>query len=93
MLRYVDAKSATVWLQTDAGCTVEILGTRTRTFAVCGRHFALVILDSLEPDRSYEYQVHLDGVSVWPVAEAALPPSRIRLVTPEGQKRLVFGVA
>ncbi len=91
MLRYVDANSATVWLQTDSACTVEILGSRTKTFAVCGRHFALVILDDLAPDRSYEYEVHLDGVCVWPRAGEAFPPSRIRLVASEGQKRLVFG--
>lgn len=91
MLRYVDANSATVWLQTDADCTVEILGTRTGTFAVSGQHFALVILDGLQPDRSYEYEVHLDGVCVWPLAGEAFPPSRIQLVATEGEKRLVFG--
>lgn len=91
MLRYVDDHSATVWLQTDAACTVEILTTRTRTFTVCGRHFALVILDGLEQGRSYDYEVHLDGACVWPLAGQACPPSRIRLVGGEGVKRLVFG--
>ena len=40
MLRYADDRVATVWVQTDAPCEVEILGTRERTWCVGGLHFA-----------------------------------------------------
>ena len=42
ILRYVDERVATVWVQTDAACEVEILGARERTWCVDGLHFALV---------------------------------------------------
>ena len=34
---------ATVWVETDQPCEVEVLGRRARTFAVCGHHYALVV--------------------------------------------------
>jgi len=66
MLRFAGETDATVWVETDASCEVEILGRMTRTFCVAGHHYALVVLEGLEPDASYEYSVQLDGVKVWP---------------------------
>ena len=61
MLRYVDASAATVWVETDAACEVEVLGHRARTFHVDGHHYAVVPVSGLVPGSSVEYQVHLDG--------------------------------
>ena len=49
MLRYVSETEATIWVEADAACEVEICGVRTRTFCVEGNHYALVILDGLQP--------------------------------------------
>ena len=48
MLRYVDERVATIWVQTDAACEVEILGARERTWCVDGLHFALVAVEGLD---------------------------------------------
>ncbi len=66
LLRYVGETAATVWVQTDRGCQVEILGRRARTFEVAGHHYALVVIDGLRPGAEYEYQVALDGTVRWP---------------------------
>ena len=42
MLRHVTETSATVWVETDRRCTVEVLGRTTPTFCVAGHHYALV---------------------------------------------------
>jgi hypothetical protein len=91
LLRHVDPVSATVWLETDRPCDVEVLGRRARTFCVGGHHFALVVVEDLESGSTTPYEVHLDGRRVWPPEESAFPPSRIR--TPgEGQPfRIAFG--
>ena len=92
MLRHVTATSATIWLEADQACEVQIVGRSLRTFHVAGHHYALVIIEGLEPSSSIEYDVRLDGVVRWPMAESTLPPSRIRtlgddIVAP----RIVFG--
>jgi hypothetical protein len=92
VLRHVDQTSATVWVETDRACQVEILGTSARTFEVCGHHYALVVLTGLQPGTSTSYQVLLDGAPVWPPAESTLPASRIRTMsTQDDPVRLAFG--
>ena len=49
LLRHVDPVSATVWVETDRPCEVAVLGRRARTFGVGGHHYALVVIDGLEP--------------------------------------------
>ena len=49
MLRYVGETEATVWVEADQECEVEVLGRRARTFAVAGHHYGLVVLDGLAP--------------------------------------------
>ena len=61
MLRYVGDHDATVWVETDAPCQVEVLGVRERTFHVEGHHYALLLIAGLEPDSSTPYTVRLDG--------------------------------
>jgi len=91
LLRYADAHRATVWVETDGACTVEVLGHRERTFCVEGHHFALVVVDGLEPGVAHPYEVHLDGARVWPEVGSPLPPSTIRTTDPDRPFRLVFG--
>jgi hypothetical protein len=91
LLRYVGEAEATVWVETDAACEVEVLGRTARTFQVAGHHYALVVLDRLAPGTAYPYQVHLDGVPAWPEPVSGQPASVLRTLAPAGPLRLVFG--
>ena len=91
MLRYVDASAATVWVETDAACEVEVLGHRARTFHVDGHHYAVVPVTGLEPGSSVEYQVHLDGELRWPAPDSPFAPCRIRTLPSEGSVRVAWG--
>jgi hypothetical protein len=91
MLRYVGETDATIWVETDRPCQVEILGRQASTFEVAGHHYGLVVLDSLQPAAEYEYQVALDGTVRWPASDADFPPSVLRTVAPGGPFRLAFG--
>jgi hypothetical protein len=91
LLRHVDPVSATVWVETDRPCEVEVLGRRARTFCVGGHHYALVLVEGLEPGSSTPYEVHLDGGRVWPPAGSEFPPSRIRTAGGPGSFRIAFG--
>ena len=78
LLRYVSETEATVWVETDEACEVEVLGRREPTFGVDGHHYALVRIEGLEPGGFYEYEVALDGEQRWPPPGSELPPSVIR---------------
>ena len=71
LLRHVGEDEATVWVETDAACEVEVLGARERTFAVAGHHYALVHCAGLEPASTIPYAVRLDGEQVQCVLEGA----------------------
>ena len=89
MLRYVSETEATVWVETDGACEVEILGRTSRTFCVAGHHFAIVVIDGLEAGTREPYEVRLDGTPRWP-APGALP-SLIRTPRPDERLDIVFG--
>ncbi len=91
LLRYVDGSQATVWVEADAPCEVEVLGARSRTFTVCGRHYALVHVEGLAPGSTTPYEVALDGERVWPLPGSGFPPSVIRTIDPDRTLRLAFG--
>ncbi len=91
LLRYVGEHEATVWVETDAACEIEVLGHRAQTFEVEGHHYALVRLDGLEPGTATPYEVHLDGDCVWPPAGSPYPPSTIRTLDRSRPYRLLFG--
>ena len=91
LLRHVGAHDATVWVETDGPCTVEVLGHREHTWQVAGHHYALVCVANLEPGSSTPYDVRLDGELVWPLAGSTHPPSRVRTLDPSRAVRLVFG--
>ena len=91
LLRHVDPVSATVWVETDRPCLVDVLGRTARTFCVAGHHYALVVVEDLEPGSTTPYEVRLDDVQVWPPADSEFPPSRIRTPGRPGPFRLAFG--
>jgi hypothetical protein len=91
LLRYVGEKEATIWVETDSPCEVEVRGVREPTFTVEEHHYALVRLEGLEPAGSYEYEVGLDGERRWPEASSDLPPSVIRTLDREKPIDVCFG--
>jgi hypothetical protein len=91
LLRYVGEDEATVWVEADAACAVEVLGHSERTFAVAGRHYALVHCAGLEPASTIPYTVRLDGEQVWPEPDAPYPPSVIRTHGADAPFRIAWG--
>src|SRR6185295_7909491 len=91
LLRYVGSTEATIWVETDGPCEVEVLGRNTRTFGVEGQHYALVLIEDLEPGSSEEYEVKLDGERAWPPPDSSFPPSVLRTFREREQLELVFG--
>jgi hypothetical protein len=91
MLRYVSETEATIWVETDRECQVEILGRTAPTFEVAGHHYGLVVLEGLAPGSEHEYQVALDGTACWPLPDDGFPPSVLRTLGPGRPARLAFG--
>ena len=58
---------------------------------MAGHHYALVVVEDLEPGSTTPYEVRLDDVQVWPPADSEFPPSRIRTAGGPGPFRLAFG--
>jgi PhoD-like phosphatase len=90
LLRYVGETEAVIWVETDAACEVEVLGSRDRTFSVQGHHYALVRCEGLRPGTWHEYEVRLDGDRVWPVA-GEFPPSAFHTYPKQTPLEVVFG--
>jgi hypothetical protein len=91
LLRYAGETEATIWVETDRPCQVEVLGHAARTFAVAGHHYGLVVVTGLRPGTEYPYRVALDGTVRWPQPDSAVGPSVIRTLDASGPQRLVFG--
>ena len=91
LLRHVGRTDATIWVETDEPCTVEVLGSRERTWTVAGHHYALVTVDGLEPGSTTAYQVLLDGERAWPPLVEDRPPSVIRTLGAARPLRVMFG--
>lgn len=91
LLRHVGTTDATVWVETDAPCVVEVLGHREHTWTVAGHYYALVLVEGLAPGSSTPYEVHLDGEVAWPPLRELRPPSRIRTQGGAGTLNLAFG--
>ena len=89
--RYAGDDEATVWVETDEPCEVEVLGCRERTFHVEGHHYALVHVTGLEPATTRPYEVHLDGERVWPEPATPYPPSLIRTSGADAAFRIAWG--
>src|SRR5680860_1053013 len=67
LLRYVGDDEATVWVETDRACTVQVLGCSSPTFCVAGHHYGFVCVSGLESGACVPYEVHLDGERCWPL--------------------------
>ena len=91
LLRFVSEDEAAFWVETDAPCEVEVLGTHERTFCVCGHHYAIVCADGLEPSTWHEYEVRLDGELVWPDPDDERPRSAFKTYPKERPLQLLFG--
>jgi hypothetical protein len=91
LLRHVGLTDATIWVETDAPCTVEALGHRAPTFTICRHHYGLVRIQGLTPGTTHEYRVCLDGREVWPERGSGYAASVVRTLTGEGPVRLLFG--
>ncbi len=91
LLRHVGERDATVWVEVDEACEVEVLGHTEPTFCVDGHHYALVCITGLEPGTQTEYEVRLDGEHRWPIAESGFPASQIRTLDPGRALRVSFG--
>ncbi|MEJ7655836.1 MAG: alkaline phosphatase D family protein [Thermoleophilaceae bacterium] len=91
LLRYVGEREATIWVETDCACEVEVLAARTPTFEVDGHHYALVRVEGLEPGTSTPYEVHVDGECHWPPAHSPHPRSVIRTSRRGSPYRVIFG--
>ncbi len=86
LLRFTNDTEATVWVEVDEPCTVEVLGTTAPTFTVEGHHYALVVLTGLEPATERPYEVRLDGEVRWPEPDSPFPPSVIRTFPPKAEE-------
>lgn len=91
MLRFIGETEATVWVEIDEPCEVEILGRTGSTFTVEGHHYALVVLEGLEPGESHEYEIRVGGECVWPPEGYEFPHPRIKTIVKGGDLRLLFG--
>lgn len=95
LLRYVGSTQATIFVETDAYCQVAVCAAGRRwsvpTFRAHGHHYALVLIDGLEPGSVQEYSVELDSVRVWPDPDSQFPPSRIATRDDSKQPSFLFG--
>lgn len=99
VLRYVDEKAATVWVEASRPCVAEVRcadgasGT-AETFQIDGHHYALVPVGGLTPGTETAYEVVLDGGTVWPEPDSRFPASTLRTPAYEAedaQVRVTFG--
>ncbi len=97
ILRFVDAHQATVWVETDRSCTVEVStstgsSVREPTWGVGGHHFAIVILDGLPAASVIDYRVILHTGEI---VSTCWPPDDRRAVfrtaEPGGDVAIAFG--
>ncbi len=87
MLRFVGDGAATIWVEVDRPCSVEVLDHQAQTFTVLGHHYALVVVEGLVAGSSTPYDVRLDGHPAWPLPDHGvgdhtqpnLPESLIRV--------------
>ncbi|WP_432141765.1 alkaline phosphatase D family protein [Streptomyces sp. bgisy084] len=104
LLRYVDADSATVWVETDRPCVVHVrcddgAAGAEHTWQVAGHHYALVPVTGLTPGSETPYRVLLEdpgatptgsGEEVWPLPGSHFPASAIRTLPASAQEPLHF---
>jgi hypothetical protein len=87
----VGETEATIWVETDQPCEVEVLGRTQKTFHVEGHNYALVYLKDLEPGSATPYEVRLDGEKHWPEEGSMFPPSLIRTPKADTPHKMIWG--
>jgi hypothetical protein len=91
LLRHIGSSDATVWVETDSPCEVEVLGHSSRTFHVEGHHYGIVTVEGLERASRHAYDVTLDGQKVWPEPTSTFPPSVVQTIGDDHGLRILFG--
>lgn len=98
LLRRVVGSRATIWVETSAPAVVRVragdAAGQAPTFSAYDHHYALVVVDGLEPGTATPYEVFVDEERVWPEPESPYPVSLIRTRDrDDGDQpvRLVFG--
>ncbi|MBC9957166.1 alkaline phosphatase D family protein [Yimella sp. cx-51] len=95
VLRYVGETTATIFVETDAFCRVTVRSDgrewTAATFSAHDHHYAIVLAGGLEPASVQDYEVDLDGESVWPEPDSPFPPSRIATLDPSKDASFLFG--
>ena len=95
MLRHVGETDATVWVETGAAALVTVEAGDRRwsapTFRVHGHHYALVVVDGLDPGCDLPYAVSVDDDAAWPPPASPFPAPRIRTIDRARPTRLLFG--
>ncbi len=95
LLRHVGATTATIWVQTAASGRVEVRAAGRRwsahTFCAHANHYAIVLVDGLEPGSVQTYQVALDGVVVWPLADDPYLPCCIATFDTSRSPHFLYG--
>ena len=91
LLRFIGETEATIWVEMDEPCEVEILGSKASTFTVEDHHFAIVVLEDLAAGESQDYEVTVGEQRVWPPEGYEFPHPRIRTIPKGGDLRLLFG--
>jgi hypothetical protein len=91
LLRFVSETEATIWVEVDSPCEVNVLGASALTFHVEGHHYALVHVEGLTAATTYEYGVELDGRSVWPEPDSDWPAPCLRTLPGTDDVTIVFG--
>src|SRR5437763_9471660 len=91
MLRYVGETEATIWVETDDPAEISIAGHSASTFQIENRHYALVLVENLEPGSITPYEVQLNGETVWPDPGSKFPPSVIRTHSPDEPIKVIWG--
>ncbi|MEU4675994.1 alkaline phosphatase D family protein [Micromonospora sp. NPDC023737] len=99
LLRRVVGTRATVWVETAAPAVVRVrtahgAGGSAHTFTAYDHHYALVVVEGLDPDSATTYEVLVDDEVVWPEPGSGFPPSVIRTRAADDRDqpvRLLFG--
>jgi hypothetical protein len=89
-LRYVDETDATVWVETDGPCTVEVLGHEARTFRVCGTTTRSCTSPASSRARR-RVRGHPRRRAALARAGSPFPPSVIRTPHDHREAQIVFG--
>jgi hypothetical protein len=95
LVRYVDATSATIWVETAQAARVAVhVGERSfsaATFGAHGHHYALVELTGLASGTHHPYRVEVGDHEVWPPADSEFPPSVVATLEPGKPLRMAYG--